>query len=169
MAQLRYALAALAVTTAEPADLLAHLNRLLYDSGRETTATAVVARYDVDDGMLVWAQAGHPAPLMHRAGRTTPLDRPPGPLLGAIREPTYERAKIGFRPGDVLVLYTDGLIEQPGRSVEAGVRQVSQALDDAIAGAGGQPLAALLSRLDRANANDDTCIVAARPVPLGTR
>ncbi|MEV6602044.1 SpoIIE family protein phosphatase [Actinoplanes sp. NPDC051346] len=51
------------------------------------TATAVIMRYDPTTHQLTWAQAGHPAPLHTRAGPTTELSRPHGPLLGALRQP----------------------------------------------------------------------------------
>jgi PAS domain S-box-containing protein len=170
MAQLRHALAALTVTTTtDPAELLAHLNRLLYASaataGSTGTATAVIARYDPARNALTWAQAGHPAPLLARAGETTELRRPPGPLLGASPKMRYECATVRFEPGDLLLLYTDGLIERRGRTLQQGLGPVVATLNQISAARSDRPLAELLSRLRRANPNDDTCIVAARPLP----
>ena len=172
MAQLRHALAALTVTTTtDPAELLAHLNRLLYASaataGSTGTATAVIARYDPASSTLTWAQAGHPAPLLARAGETTELRRPPGPLLGASPKMRYECATVRFEPGDLLLLYTDGLIERRGRTLQQGLGPVVATLNQISAARSDRPLAELLSRLRRANPNDDTCIVAARPLPPG--
>jgi serine phosphatase RsbU (regulator of sigma subunit) len=166
MAQLRHALAALTVTTTtDPAGLLSYLNRLLYAAGpAANTATAVVARYDSSTGRVVWAQAGHPSPLHTRAGTTTPLDRPEGTLLGAIRNPTYGTATLAIEAGDILLFYTDGLIEHRGRSLAEGLAPVIATLNRISTEGGPQPLAQLLSQLRRANPDDDTCILAARPL-----
>jgi serine phosphatase RsbU (regulator of sigma subunit) len=176
MAQLRHALATLTVTTTtDPAELLGHLNRLLcvgaVAAGAASTATAVVARYDQARRSLIWAQAGHPAPLRTRAGSTVELPRPRGPLLGADPGAVYERATLPFEPGEVLLLYTDGLIEHRERSLEEGLAPVVATLNEISATGTQQPLADLLARLRRANPNDDTCLLAARPLPAlpGTR
>jgi len=163
MARLRHALAALSVTsTTEPAELLSHLNRLLRADGPDAdTATAVIARYDPLDGTLVWAQAGHPPPLRTRRGSTTTLDRPGGPLLGAVRGPVYEEAITRLDEDDVLLLYTDGLIEHRQRTTAEGFAPVIRTLNDA---AEHLPLTELIGRLRRANAQDDTCILAVRRV-----
>lgn len=164
MARLRHALAALSIiSTADPAELLSHLNRLLrMDGSVLDTATAVIARFRPADRTLVWAQAGHPPPLLTRDGRTEILDRPRGPLLGAVRQPRYEMTTTRLRDSDLLVLYTDGLIEHRRRTTAQGFAPVIRTLDEASRR---EPLTALLSRLHRANARDDTCVLAAQPVP----
>ena len=169
MAQLRHALAALTITTTtDPAALLTYLNRLLYATGSAaTTATAVVGRYDPATRQLVWAQAGHPAPLFTRAGSTTQLARPSGPLLGAISDAAYRTATLTLEPGDLLVFYTDGLVEHREHSLEEGLAPIIATLDRISAADSQRPLADLLSQLRRANPDDDTCILAARPVPAG--
>ncbi|MEV6596305.1 SpoIIE family protein phosphatase [Actinoplanes sp. NPDC051346] len=162
MAQLRHALAALAVTTtSDPADLLTHLNRLLYAADAET-GTAAVARFDPATHDLAWARAGHPAPLLARAGTVTELSDRPGPLLGAIRRATYDTSTTRLDPGDVLLLYTDGLIEHRSRTLDEGLAPVLAVLGRVTAEPGPPPLETLLGALRRANPDDDTCILAAR-------
>jgi serine phosphatase RsbU (regulator of sigma subunit) len=165
MAQLRHALAALTVTTTDPAVLLSHLNRLLCAStAAASTATAVVARYEPATRRLVWAQAGHP-PLLHvRAGETTELPRPRGPLLGAADTARYETAETTMERDDLLLLYTDGLVEHRDRSLREGLAPVIATLNRISAARRPQPLATLLAELRRANPDDDTCVVAARPL-----
>ena len=172
MAQLRHALRALAVTTGDPGVLLTQLNRLTCDLERdnpELSATAVVARFDPARMEITWAQAGHPPPLHCRAGRTVALERPPGPMLGVVEDAVYPTARLQFRIGDVLLLYTDGLIEHRGLDMDDGLAQVMRTVDEAVRVSPQQPLAQLLSRLRRANPDDDTCILAARPVTGETR
>ena len=165
MAQLRHALRALTVVTSDPGTLLEHLNRLTCELERETpklVATAVIARFDPRRRELIWAQAGHPPPLLSRDGHTAPLFRPSGPMLGVIEDARYADAVVRLHPADVLLLYTDGLIERRGRSMDAGLDAVIATVDDAVRVAPHQPLAELLGRLHRANPDDDTCILAAR-------
>ena len=170
MAQLRHALAALAVTiTSEPAELLSHLNDLLYRGGlTAATATMVIARYDADTAILRWAQAGHPAPLRSRDGATSALSRPAGPLLGAIQEARYDTAHIRLVPGDLLLFYTDGLIERRHRSLLEGLAPVIGTLNRITGRRRAQPLAELLAELHQANPDDDTCLLAARPLHTET-
>ncbi|WP_379038806.1 SpoIIE family protein phosphatase [Paractinoplanes deccanensis] len=172
MAQLRHALRALAVTTSDPGELLGHLNSLTCDLERETpelAATAIVARYDPARREIVWAQAGHPPPLLSRGGSTRPLERPAGPMLGVLDDARYETARLGFTVGDVLMLYTDGLVEHRRRDLDDGLATVMRTVDEAVRASPGQPLGELLSRLRQANPDDDTCILAARPVTGGTK
>ncbi|GID91929.1 hypothetical protein Adi01nite_13410 [Amorphoplanes digitatis] len=172
MAQLRYSLRALAVTTTDPAFLLGHLNRLTCELDRErpeTAATAIVARYDPEQRRLTWAQAGHPPPLLSRGGRTAPLRRPAGPMLGVVEDARYECATLRLELGDLLLLYTDGLVEHRHRGLDDGLAAVIRTVDESVAVAPRQPLAELLSRLRQANPDDDTCILAVRPVTGDTR
>jgi serine phosphatase RsbU (regulator of sigma subunit) len=166
MAQLRHALSALAVTiTADPAELLSHLNDLLYQGGlAAATATMVIARYDPGTANLVWAQAGHPSPLRSRDGATSRLPRPAGPLLGAIRNARYDTANTSIVLGDVLLFYTDGLIENRHRPLLEGLAPVVSTLNRITASPRPQPLAELLAELHQANPDDDTCLLAARPL-----
>ena len=151
MAQLRYSLRALAVTTTDPAELLGHLNRITCDLDEErpeTAATAIVARYEPALRRLTWAQAGHPPPLLSRGGRTRPLPRPAGPLLGVVEDAVYECAELRLAVGDLLLLYTDGLVEYRRRSLDEGLDAVIRTVDEAVAaapaaaaGRAGQPAA----------------------------
>jgi hypothetical protein len=160
MARLRHALAALAVTTSDPAELLGYLNRLVCDDPTEPTATVVVARYDPPSGTLVWAQAGHPPPILIAPGIGRTLARPHGTLVGARRDTAYVNADVRLPPDATLLLYTDGLIER--RSTDGDwINPVLAAL----AGAEREPVADLLDRLRPANLDDDTCVLGLRQLP----
>jgi serine phosphatase RsbU (regulator of sigma subunit) len=85
-------------------------------------------------------------------------------MLGVVDEAAYPTARIAFRPRDVLLLYTDGLVEHRRRGLDDGLAQVIAAVDEAVRISPRQPLAQLLARLRQANPDDDTCILAARAV-----
>jgi serine phosphatase RsbU (regulator of sigma subunit) len=170
MAQLRHALATMVVTTTtDPADLLSHLNRLL--SAKRATAglaTAVVARFDPSAMTLTWALAGHPAPLHTRRGVTTHLDEPHSTMLGVIRDPHYRNATVVLEADDLLLFFTDGLIEHRRHTIDEGLVPVVATLNRASTAAGRPSLPDLLAQLRRANPDDDTCILAAYPLrPAG--
>lgn len=163
MAQLRHTLAALTLTTtSNPAELLGHLNRVLCSGKAITeTATAVIARWDASTGVVRWAQAGHPAPLHTRGGVTTELPRPTGVMLGALDDARYVTAELTLDLGDLLVLYTDGLVEHRDHSRGDGLAPVLATLNRIATSDSEHPLA----ELRRANPDDDTCILAARRLP----
>jgi serine phosphatase RsbU (regulator of sigma subunit)/PAS domain-containing protein len=164
MARQRHALATLTATaTSEPAELLRHLNRLTYEM-EETTgfASAVVGRFDPVSGVMRWAQAGHPAPLRTRGGVTTELHRPAGLLLGVDPDSDYETANTAIEPGDLILFYTDGLIEYRGQRAGDGRRRVVATLNRLSARHNLHSLAGLLEQLPPANPDDDTCIVGFR-------
>jgi serine phosphatase RsbU (regulator of sigma subunit)/PAS domain-containing protein len=169
MAQMRSALTTLIATaTSEPAELLRYLNRLLHANGEATDlATVVVARYDPSTGEVRWAQAGHPTPLRTRAGTTNELSRPAGIMLGVLPDPVFETGTLTIRHGDLLLFYTDGLVERRDRGIDEGLQSVISILNRLSAEQRAAPLADLLAQLDRANPNDDTCVVAVRPLPAG--
>ncbi|MGW0961287.1 PP2C family protein-serine/threonine phosphatase [Streptomyces gelaticus] len=109
MAILLGALRGMAVAGIEPGVLMGHLNQLLETSVQPALGSALCCRLDPATGTLAWAQAGHPAPLLFRDGEGRPLPAPDGVLLGAASGVAYEQDEVHLLPGDVLVLYTDGL------------------------------------------------------------
>ncbi|HEV7749997.1 MAG TPA: GAF domain-containing SpoIIE family protein phosphatase [Baekduia sp.] len=77
--------------------------------------TAVIARVDLDSGRLSWISAGHPPPLVIRDGRhVLPLVAPPSTPLGVETPAAPQVAEMSLEPGDLLLLYTDGLSEARG-------------------------------------------------------
>jgi serine phosphatase RsbU (regulator of sigma subunit) len=144
-------------------------------------ATAFVARFEPADRRLTWAQAGHPPALLARAAVPAPptaptapatpttsavpavrqLDRPTGMLLGAVRHARYGNATAVLDPGDLLLMYTDGLVESPRTSLEDGLTALTTTLTESL-GAPGDPLVTVIRRLRRTNPDDDTCILAAQ-------
>jgi hypothetical protein len=79
----------------------------------ERYVTAVIARLDLRAGRLSWISAGHPPPLIIRDGRLSrTLTAPPAAPLGIPLEgPSPVVAEESLEPGDLLLLYTDGLTE----------------------------------------------------------
>jgi serine phosphatase RsbU (regulator of sigma subunit) len=169
MAQLRHAMAGFAATGCEPPEILAGLNALLCQRPAGDLATAVVARFRPDSGELTWSRAGHPPILLANHDGVAPLEQPEGVMLGAWPDSRYGSRSGQLSPGDVVLMYTDGFVERPGRSVEEGVRvlgrQVQRVLAEATGDRLGDRLGRLVRRLRRRNPRDDACVLAAEPLP----
>jgi serine phosphatase RsbU (regulator of sigma subunit) len=118
MAKLRFALGGLAYTL-EPVEALTRwLNDVACDDGRESTATAIVARYHPRRSLLRWTCAGHLRPLLLRAGRVRPLDPPPGLPLGVLPAQPYAAAETPLTRDDIVLMYSDGLVERRGSDLD---------------------------------------------------
>lgn len=100
------AMRTLVEVTDSPAEILAGLNRRLHGRLRGGFATCVVLRAD-RDGRLVVASAGHLAPLIDGAELELPGELP----LGIVTEASYEEHQFELRPGQRLMLMTDGVVE----------------------------------------------------------
>ncbi|MFG2603609.1 SpoIIE family protein phosphatase [Streptomyces sp. NPDC048514] len=162
MAQLRFTAKGMVSTGSSLTGALARLNQLLLHSrDSQTTATMILARYDPDEQILAWAQAGHLPPLLMRGGEARYLDRPGGMLLGASAAPVYESAELSLEPGDRLLLYTDGLIERLGESLDEGFARLAEAVRVHGCGESGS-LDALLSTMLSDERRDDVCVLDIR-------
>ncbi|QKW30620.1 SpoIIE family protein phosphatase [Streptomyces seoulensis] len=162
MAQLRFTAKGMLFTGSSLTGALSRLNTLLLHSGEtRSTATLVLARYHPGEHRLVWAQAGHLPPLLLRGGEARFLDRPRGVLLGATESPVFEEAECRLRPGDRLLLYTDGLVERPGESIQLGLERLARAAAAHRADAPGS-LGPLLAALLEGERRDDVCVLDVR-------
>ena len=133
MGQVRTTVHAHATAGASPGDLLARTNRQLTDLDSDLFASCLIARLDLAHHRVRLATAGHPPPVLrHPDGGTEVLDLRPGLLLGIDREADYPTTDIALPPGAVLLLYTDGLVEIPGRDID----DTTNALADHLARAG---------------------------------
>ncbi len=130
MAHLRLATRAFAHEGHDPPHILRELSLYTRDGTRGRFATIVVGVYDPDDQALTLATAGHPPPLIRRRGTLSqyvPLR--PGVPLGVLGDSTYAGTRIAVSPGDLLVLFTDGVIERRGMSLDDGFDELRNALD----------------------------------------
>jgi serine phosphatase RsbU (regulator of sigma subunit) len=157
MARLRGALAGLAITGAAPDRLLGWLNDLVHHVAPEHTASVAAGYFDPATRVLTWAQAGHPPPILVRGAWAAPLDPPDGILLGA-GEDCYAVTSLQLRAGDLLLLYSDGLIERRDRSLDDGLATLARSARGI--GDPEQVIAAVLQALGSTDPEDDTCLVA---------
>lgn len=128
MAQLRSTGNAYAHQGLSPAHILTELNRFTGRQIRGEFATNSVAIFDPGAGSLSYASAGHLPPMLRRAatGDVLRLADAQGPLLGPFAEASYDERTLAVASDDVLVLYTDGLVEREGRDLDDGIEDLAK-------------------------------------------
>jgi serine phosphatase RsbU (regulator of sigma subunit) len=126
----RYTLRTAGSLVGTPTLGLARLNDNLRDRGGLAlcTAAVVLLREGTDEAALVCA--GHPHPYLIRHGQAQAVGRT-GPLLGAFPRGHWLPEPVDLAPGDILVLYTDGVIDARGRNGRFGDERLERTLKDA--------------------------------------
>jgi serine phosphatase RsbU (regulator of sigma subunit) len=125
--------------------------------------SVLLLEFDLAARTVTYASAGHPWPMVRRAdGSLSVLDQAQQPLLGAA--PAVERAATTpFDLGDVLVAFTDGLIERRGEDISVGIDRIASALADSSTPIDADRVAdALLAAVDlqgQTGAVDDAAVV----------
>ncbi len=132
MGQLRAVLGELLVAEPDPGRVLARADAFAARTPALQAATLTLAVLDQAGDGLRYATCGHPPPLVVGADGTTRFlaGTGTGPL-GTGSAPVLARATL--LPGEVLLLYSDGLIERPHKSIEAGMAELAQVAADAAA------------------------------------
>jgi serine phosphatase RsbU (regulator of sigma subunit)/anti-sigma regulatory factor (Ser/Thr protein kinase) len=95
-------------------------------------ATVCVALLDPGDGTLTWCSAGHPPPLIAGPDSARFLPASGQGLLGT--GAAYATLQDRLEAGEVVLLYSDGTIERPGRPPAAATAELAQVTSDAVAG-----------------------------------
>ncbi|WP_405136401.1 SpoIIE family protein phosphatase [Nocardia sp. NBC_01388] len=157
MVVLRNALRGLAATGAGPGQMLTWLNLVAYFLTDRIFATTVCGLYNPQTRVLRWARAGHPPPVLIRAGRASSLPALKGMILGASAESTYQEGELQLEQDDTLLLYTDGLIERRDRQLDDCVERLLT-ISAQFTGSLDDRLDHLLATSD-ADTDDDTCVV----------
>ncbi|MFB7632990.1 SpoIIE family protein phosphatase [Streptomyces sp. NPDC056149] len=146
MGQLRIALRAYASEGHAPETVLVRASRFLAELETERFATCTYVQTDLTSGALHLARAGHLGPLICNSSRHIDWPQVAGGLpLGlatAFGQDHFPETQLFLEPGSTLLLCTDGLVEQPGRDIAAGIEALSAAVR-----AGPTELDALADRL----------------------
>jgi anti-sigma regulatory factor (Ser/Thr protein kinase) len=165
---MRTGLRAYAHEGSPPGIVLERLNDLVRQDEEREMATAAYAILDPASGELTYSLAGHPPPVvLDRDGATRLLEGGRSGPVGVAARGRYAEAEDRLRPGETLLLYTDGLIERRHEALDQGLGK----LRDVAARAGGEPdrlCEQLVAELG--GAADDVAVLAARvAVPAGER
>jgi hypothetical protein len=163
MDRAREALRTLISAGGSPAGLLRQLNLAAVALTEGSTGTVICGRYHPETQALRWARAGHLPPVLVRDDAADILDLPEGMLLGVSPSAAYEEATMQLRPGDTLLLYTDGLIERRAGSISDALADLARAAVPA-----GPDAASHVARIMAGAASDtgdDACLLALRVLP----
>jgi len=96
-----------------PVSVLERINRLYIHNIKFTTfVTIFFGKYDPQTRILTYANAGHNSAYLYRMGTNQEIWlRPTGPAIGLMEGLTIHKDEIQLEPGDILLLYTDGITE----------------------------------------------------------
>jgi serine phosphatase RsbU (regulator of sigma subunit) len=165
----RYSLRMTARMHDDPAANLTWLNRAFYEDteGYEFCSVVYARICPGTDGLDVrFANGGHLPPLLLRAnGDIETIEAGRGPLVGAIADAAFEEATLHLQPGELLLLYTDGVTEVRMSDVGLGERELRAVLTS-HAGASAQQLVSEIARraveLQGGTPRDDIALLAVR-------
>ncbi len=162
MAKLRHATRAYAVRSLPPDEVLAALDDFVNHFSRdEQLATVQLALVDHATGMVEIASAGHPPALVIDHDNHRFADVEGGCLLGLGASVVAGVDRFQLEPGAALVLYTDGLVERRGESIELGLERLLRAAKavDLHDGAAAARDVVLDQCLHGTTPRDDVCIL----------
>ncbi len=129
MTQLRNAGRTLAIEGHAPGRLLAELTRVTALGTTGKFATIAVVLIEAHEPQFRYATAGHPPVLVRRAsGVVEMLARRGGPPLGTSDDAVYDEGVAPIAPRDIILLYSDGLIEARGKTLDDGLERLCDAL-----------------------------------------
>ncbi|GAA2002180.1 SpoIIE family protein phosphatase [Catenulispora subtropica] len=160
MADVHHGLRGMALAENRPGRLLTLLNELVDSMPEFTIASACCLLWDPARRVVRWGNAGHPAPIRVRGGAAETIEDHVGPMLGADSQAVYEDCDLAVESGDVLLLYTDGLVERRrAGDDETTAYLLGQARDP------DPDLGRYLDRIlagARSDTDDDVCVLAVR-------
>jgi serine phosphatase RsbU (regulator of sigma subunit) len=112
MSNLQAVVKALATDDISPKEVMGKVNRVMWRNTTEDKfITLFYALFDAKERTLQFANAGHNAPILTRQDGTQICLEEGGLIVGALQESEYGQGQIDLRPGDRLVMFTDGVTE----------------------------------------------------------
>lgn len=146
-----------------PAFLPAANAYLLDQRWDEGFATAVHLAVHLGTGEYWVANAGHPpaVQLHYASGRLELVHGTGGPVLGVVPDPVFGAFQGRLDPGDTLMLYTDGLVENPKRDLDLGIDRLMGTFDRLVGTATGGAQE-VLDQLDAGEGDDRALVLVQR-------
>jgi anti-sigma regulatory factor (Ser/Thr protein kinase) len=170
MAEIRTAVRAYLVEGHDLAAVMSLLNQLLVSMGRNRSATVAIFALDLESEELSAVSAGHlPALLLAPGEESRFVAGAQAPPLGVRPGQGYSVQELRFPAGGVLLLYTDGLVERRGESIDLGFGRLASAAN-AAASANGLTFAdhVYAGLVQHVALEDDVALLAIESVALGS-
>jgi serine phosphatase RsbU (regulator of sigma subunit)/PAS domain-containing protein len=161
MVTIRNGLRGLSITGAGPGTLLGWLNGAACHFTDGIIGTVICGLYNPTDHTFRWARAGHLPPILVRDGQARTLSPPHGLLLGADPDATYAEITTPLQLGDILLLFTDGLIERRDKPIDDALDTLREIASRAAPGDIGSFADRVVAEAS-SNTDDDACLVAIR-------
>jgi serine phosphatase RsbU (regulator of sigma subunit) len=162
MARLRYSIRAYAAQGDPPPVILDKVSTLVDIRRDDHFATVLCAWMDVAGGTLTIANAGHPPPLLVEGARARFLDTDVDVPLGVPQRSTYRSTTVDLPGAGTILLYTDGLFERRGESVDVGHERLRSRAEQVSAGGLEVTVTSLLAAMSDGASSDDTAILGVR-------
>jgi sigma-B regulation protein RsbU (phosphoserine phosphatase) len=149
------------------ASLITRLNELLYsETEQNKSVTAFIGILEVDDGTLMYWNAGHNDPILIRSDQSITYLKEGGYPLGWFERPaadTVQEHQVQLRGGDILIFYTDGVTEaQDSESNDYGVERLNECVRQAGGGSASSLVENILQKVEdyaQTQADDRTIVV----------
>ncbi len=162
MGELRHAFAALVSRTDSLGAIVENLDHFAQHVDGARLSTMVAASYEPSTGNLELISAGHMPPMVRRTdGEVVQLPNG-GPPLGLGEDIVRSTMKTTLAEGDSLWLYTDGLVERRGESVDVGLDRLRSAIEWSRAGDSGTALREVYAAMGRPVTDDVAAVVLMR-------
>jgi len=133
MSNLQASLRILGPDYSTPDAVAVHLNKLFCNNSKLISFISVfLAAVDVERGIVTYCNAGHHPPILwQESTQTIRWLEPTGPAIGLTPGPVFKSNAIRFESGDLLLLYTDGLVEaKNGNGEEFGEARLASHLKE---------------------------------------
>jgi serine phosphatase RsbU (regulator of sigma subunit) len=163
MGQLRNSLRGYAMEGHRPAAVLTRLNQLMMAFSPDLLASAIYGHLDTRTALFTWACAGHPPPIVVSPLGCRLLQPPAGVLLGAATAPHFATAHMTLGGQQILLLYTDGLVERRGAGLTEGIERLLRVAAEAPVEDVDAFCSEVVARMTSGeNLPDDLCVLALR-------
>jgi PAS domain S-box-containing protein len=164
MAQMRAAVRAFIAVDPRPRSMLTRLDRLFGRYEFEQLVTMVYAVVDTAAETMTVANAGHPTPLIVRAGGAVEQVGPHGDLLLGAGGAERSTLTAPFGLGETLLVFTDGLIERHTEDIDTGEDRLIQHARGLATGDLQTTLDAIVATVRDPTRDDDVAAVALRRI-----
>jgi len=164
MGRIRSSLQSYALETADPAEVLDRLDRKMRHFEPDAMATVLCAVVSPSHDQVRICSAGHLPPIIARPGEPAAVaEVAPGVLIGVSGQGRRQVSTLGFPPGTVLCLYTDGLVERRDESIDQGIARLRAAVTTTDPEAGCASVMAAMA--DYSPHTDDIALLMLRRAP----